>query len=182
MEASHSHPGSALRKIAMKIKSLLACSVLLATLAGCFTSSEPLITTADADFPFEKIVYAEEDGDTQTVLQRTADGYVPVTDDAEPVTFLFRKVGEDAYVVQVSGTDSNDVTSYLYAYLKVDLAAGTAKAYKAIAEDSDTGPGLERCDDGTVCLTALQPFIDHAVAAIAAGEEADTTYRIVETE
>jgi hypothetical protein len=79
----------------------------------------------------------------------------------------------------------DDESRYLYALLKVDVAAGTAVAYKAIAGDSDTdpGPGLRRCDrdDGEeqVCIDRLDASVDYARKAIDAGSKPDVAYRII---
>ncbi len=166
----------------MNLMRLVLPAVLLLGLAGCFTSDGPLLTAEKADFPYQKITYAEEYSDAQTVLQRTDDGYVAVSDDAEPVIFLFQKVADDTYLAQVSGKDNTGAAQYLYAVLKIDTAGKTAKAYKAVSDDSDTGPGREACGDGLICITDLQAYVDFALKAIADGEEPETTYRIINLE
>lgn len=152
-------------------------------LSGCFTSDGPLITVEQADFPFQTIVFSPEDQEEQVNLQRQATGYVGISDNAVPITFLFKKVADDLYLVQVSG-DSEDGPQYLYGVLKLDLAAKTAKAYATVAEESDipADAGLTFCGSGLVCLKDLDAYLKYAQSVVASGAEPDLTYTIVRTE
>lgn len=167
-----------------RLSKLLLVVVLSAGLAGCFTSDGPLITVEEADFPFQTIIFSQEGEQEQINLQRQSIGYVGISDDAAPITFLFKRMSDDLFLVQVSGESEDEGTQYLYGALLVDLEAQTAKAYATIADESEipAEAGLSFCGRGLVCLTDLDAYTSFVQGVIARGAEPDLTYTIVRTE
>jgi hypothetical protein len=157
-------------------------------LGGCFVSKKPLIAEDKAVFPYEKIVYLAQGSSDRRTLIRAGSAYVNEaksgSDDDGHVRLL--KVADTLYVAEVDATENNEV-QYYYELLKVDLAAKTAVAYKALAGDgdSDLGPGLSRCDregQEQVCIDKLDAYVAYARRAIDAGAKPDTAYTIVSLE
>lgn len=167
----------------MKLRSLALFAVLATPLAGCFTSEEPLLAAADADFPFERIVYAAEDGSTSTLV-RQGDAYVAPDDTS--VTILLDSYGEGLYFVQLTGLDEMGEPQALYAV--VQDADGELRLYRMIAQPQDLADGgiaacegeAEEVDFG--CITDPAQLIDVARAAIRNDEPPDAVLTIVELE
>lgn len=156
----------------------LAAIVFLATLlGGCFASKRELISATDAEFPYEEITFTEVGRNDPTTLVKRDGAYRALQED-NSAAFRFRKVAADTFVVQASG-DDNGKKVILYAILKIDNRANVVRAYKSVADEDDKGPGLYACEDDYVCFDTLQPYVDYALKAIAAGAEPDATYRIL---
>jgi len=80
-----------------------AVLALMLALAGCFTTSSPLITLKNADFPFKKLVLISEGKEIS--LLRGDKGYIGYEagkPEAEAVSYLIRELGRDLYLVEVS--------------------------------------------------------------------------------
>jgi hypothetical protein len=158
-------------------RAVIVLPILLA-LGGCYISSVPLITPSQAVFPYQTITYTVS-GEAPAMLVRQGNAYVPTDDKDKTTEMLFFPVSGPYYVVQVHDK-SEAKNGYLYGFLKVDLAAKTASAYATMADAKDIGPGLPGCSsepsDG-VCLTKLQPYIDHALA-LAATAQPDAVYTL----
>ncbi|MCW5697965.1 MAG: hypothetical protein KIS96_14690 [Bauldia sp.] len=167
----------------MKLRALAVLLPLAVLLAGCFTSEEPLLAAADADFPFERIVYAAEDGSTSTLV-RQGDGYVAPDDTS--VTVLLQSFGEGLYFVQLAGVDETGEPQALYA-VAID-ADGEIHLYRMLAQPQDLAEGgvprcegeIEEVDFG--CLTDPAQLVNVVRAAIAAGEPPDAVLTVVELE
>jgi hypothetical protein len=164
----------------MRLLRFLLPLALLTALAGCYTSDKPLILGSSADFPFRSFSYT--DGETPMNFVRGATGYVldPPNPDGE-VVLLFRKLPSGHYLAQLAGHTNDGQTTYLYAVVKVDLVNKTAETYRSSRKDEDVGPGLRDCDD-SICIDDLNAYIAKGEAAIAAGEEPDTSYEFTAVE
>ena len=160
------------------LRTLIALPALLA-LGGCYLSTAPLIAPGQAVFPYQTITYAES-GRAPMTLVRQANAYVETDDKGDTTEILFFPVSGPYYVAQIHDR-SEPNAGYLYGFLKVNLAAKTASAYATMADAKDIGPGLPGCSkepsDG-VCLTRLQPYIDHAMAIASTAAEPDATYTL----
>lgn len=168
----------------MRLAPIAALAGLALILAGCFTSSEPLIPADTADFPFERLVYAAEGGE-QSTLVRDGDAYVAPDDDS--VRFRLRDYGDGYYLLQVSGTDEAGSEQALYGVAVLDRAAMAASLYRLVARPDDLGDGeVPECTgegrEGFGCLTDGQQLVDVVRAAIAAGEAPDGVIDIVAME
>ncbi|HZP19177.1 MAG TPA: hypothetical protein VFB16_03130 [Bauldia sp.] len=154
----------------MRISGKLAAILLPILTAGCYTSAVPLISADKAVFPYETITYSEAGKNEPYTMKHEGDAYVMKSDKGESVMLRFMPVKDDVYVAMMGGkTDKGE--AYLYALVKLDAAGKKANGYAMIADKSDFGPTLKACADAdtSVCLTDLQPFIDHALP-MTAGE------------
>lgn len=165
----------------MRFLRSLAVVALPILVAGCYTSAKPLITADKAVFPYEKIVYADSADKKPLTLTHEGDAYVQTTDKGEKVQLLFMPVRDDLYVVQFGGDVGTGSLLYLYGLVKLDAAGKSALTYVSVADKSDAGPGLELCpDNGSICLTDLQPYVDHALKLFDAGATPESGYQITE--
>jgi hypothetical protein len=161
------------------------CLAVLLTigLSGCFVSKESLIGDAQAVAPYQKIVYVEKGGSDATTLVKEGSSYLLRAKDSSGDGHIkFMQAGADLYVAQLEFAE-NDKLIYLYAFLKVDLAAKTVESYKLVAGDADAepGPGLSRCDENDtkqVCIESLDAYVAYAKKAIAGGAKPDIVYTI----
>lgn len=150
-------------------------------LSGCFTSTTPLVTDANAVAPYEKISFAtvKQPEDWKTLV-RKGKAYTTVTDDGEPFELRLRPFGDDLYLAQASSETKGQAYT-LYAFVKLDPDKKTAIAYKAIAEvEKDAGDGLASCklDKMTViCVEDVNAYLALAQAAMKAGR-ADMVYLV----
>jgi hypothetical protein len=159
-------------------RTLMAMPALLA-LGGCYISAAPLITPSEAVFPYQTITYAQA-CEAPMMLVHEGDAYVATDDTDHSTDILFMPVSGPYYVVQLHIKSEQD-PGYLYGFLKVDLDSKMGWAYATSADAKDIGPGLPGCSsepsDG-VCLTKLQPYIDHAMAIATKGGQPDATYTL----
>jgi len=169
----------------MRIGRAAALIFLPLMIAGCYSSKLPLIPAGKAVFPYQKIVYQEPGATNATTFVHEGNAYVSQTEQGDHVQMLFMPLKDNLYVVQVGGNvDGNGKVVYLYGLLKLDLPNKMAASYVAVADKSDIGPGLPACTDAdsTICLTDLKPYLDHALALMAAGAEPMTTYKLLDLE
>ena len=156
----------------MFVKKLLLPTVLLAVLfglTGCFKSSVPFIDEAEADFPFQTITYEFEGEDDQVTLIKIGNAYA-APDEQGDSTLLLKVLGNNLYVVQATIKEA-DSSYYLYALAKLSLDGKSAEILKPYAqkEDHDVAEqgkyGFKLCsdDDGVICLSNLQDYIDYAL-------------------
>src|SRR5262245_5589778 len=120
-----------------------AISIALAgaSLSGCFVSKGPLIDDGAAVFPYEKIVYSEQNSRDATTIVHQGSAYLLRPKDGDnPGQLRLLKVADELYVAQLDFIE-NDEVHYLYGLLKVDLPAKTVASYKSIATDADANPG-----------------------------------------
>jgi len=145
-------------------------------LAACFLSEEPLIAASEAYTRYATLEFHEIDSDDGATLTR--DGTVYRGGDGDSIELTFRQVGDGLVIAQLR----EDVTAdrYLYALLRVDEAAGTAKAYAALSRGTEARPGLEQCEN-IICIRSLDAYIAHATALEASGVEPELTYRFTGT-
>ncbi len=146
-------------------------AVVLASLAlaGCFTSERPLITAADADYPFESLTYMRTDGGEEITLERAADGYAPTSEGETADRLLLKAMGEDLYVAQTAAPNS-DGSRYLYGLIRVAPDRKAFVVAAGMAEDADLEavrggvPGLRICeqDDDTICIDSLEAYLAYA--------------------
>jgi hypothetical protein len=159
-----------------RARKLIPIILLVIGLAGCFTSNKPLITPADAVFPFATFTYGEEGSESTTTFVRRDDAYaLDPAPDGRMIELLFRKLPSGHYLAQMKG-DQKPNPIYLYALLKVDFATGTAAAYKVVGGKDDVRPGLRSCPEKTICVDDLAAYVAAGEAAIAAGGKPDTVY------
>jgi hypothetical protein len=163
---------------------VLSVAFLCLGLAACFTSDEPLIAGGDADFPFERIVFAEVSraDDPQTWIHKgDAYSWRPDANDEREAVMRLKAVGDDLYVVQMSFTE-RDQPELLYALLKADLPAKRVTSYAGIKPDAFAAqPGLGLCES-TVCIESLDAYVAYAKSRIDAGDKPDAEYKIIEME
>jgi hypothetical protein len=162
---------------------LAAAMALPLGLAGCFTSEQPLLAVEAADFPFEKIVIADEGGSRST-LQRTPEGYRFVGGEEEAgLVMLLDDLGDSIYLVQLTG-ETEEGPEILFGVVQGDAAAGTARLYMSVADEAEIGPdsGFNFCEPGVVCLTDAAGYIEKAKGMIAGGIEPDNQFTIISME
>ncbi len=166
----------------MKARFLPLFTVVLAALglAGCFTSEKPLFTDDQAVAPYAKITFAEAGSpDDKTTVTREGKAYVAKLDDGT-MTLRFMPVGDDLYLTETSGDQDGGILR-LYAVVRLDPAQNMAMAYKVMAQDSDIGKGLAKCqrqDLDAMCIEDVDAYVALAKAAIAAGDKPDSTYNV----
>ncbi len=157
---------------------------LLASLAGCFMSREPLIGPDEASFPFERIMFRlDGESDGEQMLTREGDHY-RMTDQKDPehsILFRFRDVGDGAYVAQLwPPPEEQAEEAFLYAVMldrgETILVHGAMKP-----RDFTALPGLRLCD-GEVCIDDLDAYADYVKQRIAAGAKPDLVHRVLERE
>jgi hypothetical protein len=165
----------------MRLLRILSAIVLPLLVGGCYTSEKPLVSADKAVFPYEKIVYTEAGQTDQQTMTHQGNAYVMKNDKGDQIGLLFMPVKGDYYVVQMGGkTDKGE--AYLYGLVKLNADAKTADVYAMVADKSDIGPSLPACKDAdsSICLTDLQPYIDHAMAMTGDGKKPAATYNLVE--
>lgn len=167
----------------LRLVSPAAAIVLPLALAGCFTSEQPLLTVENAEFPFEKIVVADQGG-SLTTLQRKPEGYGVVgEEEAEGLVLLLDDLGDNTYLVQLSG-ETEEGPEILYGVVQANLEDKTAKLFLSVADESEIPPDndFKYCEPGVVCLADTAAYVAKARALIAAGAEPDNDFTIVSTE
>ena len=120
--------------------SFICAAVLSVVLAGCYVSQQPFITAANADYPvrdgahFDAFIPGGKDwrrGKGRT-LRRIGDHYVYAVDGDKEQSppFLFKRIGRNRYVAQMSdSSDPRKVTEYYYELIVFD--GKTAIQYQA---------------------------------------------------
>jgi hypothetical protein len=144
---------------------MMFAMLALLALAGCYASDTPLITPDHAAFPYQSITYTRVGEAVQLTIAHQGDAYVSTDDRNFFTDVVFQPVSGPYYVAQFHvNSEGND--GYLYGLVKVDAATNTALVYALFADAKDVGPGLPACGPDPrngVCLTGLQPYIDHAM-------------------
>lgn len=167
------------------VSRVLSVVLICLGLGGCFTAKEALIGPADAVFPFERIVFGEVSRpDDRQSLARKGDAYSFRPDDSnEREAFVrLKEVGADLYLYQMEFTESGK-TTWLYALLRVDVAAGLVRSFAAIRPDAfEAQAGLSICEQDMVCIDDLDAYVAYAKGRIDAGVPPDAEYRIIEKE
>jgi hypothetical protein len=148
-------------------------------LGGCFTSDAPLFTDDQAAAPYAKITFARYSAqDDMTTATRTGKAYVTKYD-VGSMTLRFMALGDDLYLTE-SASDVGGKIQLLYAVVRLDATKTKAMAYKVMAHEGDLRPGLSHCGHGEmICIEDVDAYVALAKAAIAAGEEPDTTYSVM---
>ncbi|MEP1208238.1 MAG: hypothetical protein ABJM29_08365 [Rhizobiaceae bacterium] len=144
---------------------------VLLMLSGCFVSTVPFISAAEADFPFQSITYEFEGEDDRVTLVRVGDAYT-APDEQGDSTLLMKALKNDLYVVQASTRDGESRV-LLYSVIKLAADKKSAELIRPFAESEDLMAaaqgrfGLQTCpqDDRMVCLTSLQAYIDYALSS-----------------
>lgn len=161
---------------------MLAFSTLLG-LSACFTSDKPLISIAEAEYPFQSITYEFPGEDDRVTLVKTGDSYTAPEEEGDG-KLLVKRISANTYVLQIEYEDSGK-PAYLYTVAKLAADQKTMKLFKPFAEQSDleafsTGNhGFESCrnDPDTACITDLDLFVDYALDK---GENGAKTVNILE--
>lgn len=165
-------------------KRILMLAFLCFGLTACFTSAEPLIGSADAVFPVERIVFVEvSQPETRQVWTRKGDVYAyrPDEKDEQEANMRLKTIGDNLYVAQMEFTEQGRAER-LYAVLRADLPAKRVFSYAAIKPDAfTTQPGLRLCDSN-VCIDDLDAYVAYAKSRIDAGVAPDAEYQIIEME
>jgi hypothetical protein len=149
-------------------------------LGGCFTGDQPLFTDEQAVAPYTTITFTEHSspGD-KTILTRDGKAYVAKIDGGS-MTLRFMPIEDDLYLTE-SAAEQDGKTMRLYAVVKLDANNRTATAYKAMAGEHDSGPGLTACkreDADMVCVDDVNAYVALAKAAIASGGKPDMVYDV----
>ncbi len=111
-----------------RARKLIPIILLVIGLAGCFTSNKPLITPADAVFPFATFTYGEEGSESTTTFVRRDDAYaLDPAPDGRMIELLFRKLPSGHYLAQMKGDQKPNPICV------DDLAAYVAAGEAAIA-------------------------------------------------
>jgi len=164
----------------MRLLRSLSVILFAQWLAGCFISEAPLIGPQDAAFPFETITYREPGSPIETTLTHEGDAYlVRSSDSSEIAQMRFRDLGDNLYLAQITGEDRNGKLSTLYGVVRLNRGDMTAATYMAVGRDSLAQEGLRDCGDGILCIDDVDVYLKLAKARIAANEEPDTVYEIV---
>ena len=116
---------------------LIALLALL-LLSGCFTSKTPLLSEADADFPFSTITYEFPGEDDIVTLIRSGNGYTAPEEQGNGRLQL-KQVSENVYLIQVEVKD-DDEELYLYALARLSADKKSAELVKPFAMDKDRRP------------------------------------------
>ncbi len=148
----------------------------LLALSGCYMAEQSIIASGDATTPWASITYRAEGEKEATTVDRQGDGYVAESD-GDKITLRFLSLGDDWYVAELGGTDSEEKPEFLYGYLHVDMAAHKASVYAALADvKADPLPaGMHVCKEA-FCIDSLDAYIAHARAIVDAGAKPDTIY------
>ena len=164
-----------------------AAILLAAGLSGCFSSDKPLIGADIAVFPYQKIVYTEEDRDEPQTLTRTGDAYIltaPNSEETARIRFApaGNGLGANFYVAEMEFTQ-DDQTRRLYAVLKLDAEAKQVQSYVAVKPDDPVkAPGLTPCEEDTLCIDSLGAYLDYAKQSIESGRPPDAVYTLISLE
>lgn len=166
----------------LRLAALTVLVLLASALGGCFVSDRPLIDTADAAFPFQRLVYKSVESDDIITLIREGDVYLGTSrEEPETLAYLFKSLAPDTYLVQVRDATKTPAV-YYYGYIAVDQTKKTVLAYKIIAGERETGDGLRPCRDGSICIDRLDDYLTFVESAIAGGETPEGEFRILEME
>ena len=155
--------------IILKTLAKLVCLSTLFLLTACFTSSDPLISTAEADYPFQSITYEVPGEDDRVKLVRTGDSYTAPEEQGDG-KLLLKQISEDTYVLQVEYQDDGK-PAYLYSVARIAADRKTIKLFKPFAEESDlealsTGNyGFKACveDPDIACVNNLDLYVEYAL-------------------
>jgi hypothetical protein len=151
--------------------------LLLAALAGCYTSDKPLISDADAATPYAKITFkARGEDDAPTVLTLAGHEYVTHAENTDLAVRFFALPKANWFVTEMSGAEDGKVER-LYGLVNVAADAKVAYAYATVGDAKDAGPGLRDCKDA-ICIDDLDAYVRHANTIVDAGGEPDVTYDI----
>lgn len=165
----------------MRLRLALLALVAVA-LAGCFTSPEPLVTAANAAYPFQSVVLRGEDGVDLTVA-REGDVYTYGTEGDE-LDLMLQDFGDGFYLLQMADEPTDAPPRSLYAVIVVDTTANTISLYRTVVTPADFDNGIAHCiENGEEmflgCLSDGQQLIDLVKAAIGAGEMPEGVFNIV---
>jgi hypothetical protein len=156
---------------AMKPIRLLVAVCALVALAACYTSEKPLISEAESVAPYATMTFQASDGsDPPSRFTRIGKHYV-TKQDGDVLTLNLKRDG-DYYVAQFGGKHDDQV-QYLYGYMKLDPAAGTAQAFRIIGTKTDVRDGLRLCE-GVICVDSLDAYVAYAREQASTGKPEDT--------
>lgn len=172
----------------MRVKMLALLTAMAFGLAGCFLSTEPVITAETADFPFYRItydaypfdrfVYGEDGMITTDTIEQRGDTYGLVG--ASGVRLLLQDFGDNLFVGQLYlPAEGGQPAVYVYGAAVIDRDAMQIRLYRIQSQPGDYGPGLEECaEGGDACVTSVSALAALAAADIAADARPTATLRI----
>jgi len=165
------------------VKRLLFVSFVLG-LAGCYRSNAPLITAANADFPFNNLTYQPQGSSDPVKLERQGNRYV-ASNKKQQAILLMKSIGQNRYVVQVSAQSKTEMV-HLFGVITVSEDRKTFSLTHSYVVDFERAAivnaheGLSPCktpEGDMVCLAELDAFIRYVNATKKIGRE---TYLILE--
>ncbi|MHA1524268.1 MAG: hypothetical protein ACTSY1_07645 [Alphaproteobacteria bacterium] len=168
----------------LNVLKITALVFLLVGLAGCFKSGKELIRADNAVFPFKTLTYVDAGGDDKITLERVGDKYLNIGE-KDGVYVRLKALGENVFVAQISAPDTKG-PMHLYGLIKVSPDRKSFEIIRGYAGSSDLAavragtPGLFVCDDDSVCISALENYIDYAQAA--PPEESQSQFQILKLE
>jgi hypothetical protein len=149
----------------------LALLLMAAMLSGCFFSDKPLISLNEAEFPFQTVTYEFPGEDDRVTLVRTGDAYT-APDEGGDGKLILKELAPKTYLLQVE-FDNGGKPGFLFAIARLAADEKSALLIKpfAMKVDQDAARrgehGFRPCadDPDMVCLSALQAYVDYALAA-----------------
>lgn len=153
----------------------LAALTGLLALSGCYMADQSIIGSGETTTPWASITYRPETETEATTADRQGDGYVAESG-SDKITLRFLPLGDDWYVAELGGTDSDSKAEFFYGYMHVDMAKHKASVYAALADTkANPPPGMHACKEA-FCIDSLDAYIAHARAIVDAGTKPDTIY------
>ncbi|MGD9738106.1 MAG: hypothetical protein AB7O56_09780 [Bauldia sp.] len=171
----------------MRVRILIALAGATVLLAGCFTSTVPLITPENADYPFTTLVLRSDEGLPATIV-RDGDAYAYAdTGGGDEIRFLLDDYGDGLFLLQMISEGDDGTPQQLYGVVLINEDEGVVALYRTVVNDTDFAAGIPHCVENgeelfLACLTDGQQLIDIVVNAIAAGEAPEGAFTIVSTE
>ena len=172
----------------MRLTRLFLTALLLPLLAGCYQTVKPVISDADAVFPFTRLTYKEVGKDELFTLVRSGDEYVDPEDESAP-RVRFQELRPNVYLAQGRFV-IEEAQFYSLAIIEANLSNPEVVLHAGFADRS--GPpaeeladhGLAGCDhlENMICLDEVDPYLSYALARLDAGKAPDIKFEIVSHE
>ncbi|MEP0944214.1 MAG: hypothetical protein ABJH63_19765 [Rhizobiaceae bacterium] len=153
-------------------------------LSGCFVSERPLISAAEADYPFQSITYEFPGEDDRVTLVRTGESYTAPAEEGDG-KLLLKQISDDTYVLQIEFLEGGK-PSFLFALAKLAADKKSLVLIKPFAQEADLevarrgDHGLKPCaaDPDVICLTTLDGYVKYALDSDAAGHRSITVVEL----
>jgi hypothetical protein len=150
--------------------------------AGCYASEKPMISAAESDHGYRRIIYVAEGSTTNNIVLERANGSYRLVGGQQGEEIRFKRLSTDIYVAQFK-TKSGGRDAYLYGLLRVDQRSGSVKSYASIFKSSNALPaGFLSCFERWICFEKFATYTDLALKLVKAQATPDTTYKIIKLE